>query len=177
MAKQISTTYGNALFELALEEGKMDQLLEEVTEVRDIFKSNEELGKLLNHPKIPKEEKITCIENIYKSKVSDELLGIMVVMIKKDRQKGIVDVFDYYERRYMEYKNIGTAYITSAVDLRDEQKKAIEGKLLDTTRYEKIIAKYKVDKAIIGGLVIRIEDRVVDSSIKTQIELLSKSLN
>ncbi len=176
MAKQVSLTYGNALFELARDEGKIDQILEEVLAVRQIFKDNEELVRILNHPKIVKEEKIAIVENIFKNRISDDVIGIIVIMIKKDRYSNITQVIDYYENAVKKYKNIGVAYITSAVTLSETQKNSIEQRLLDTTSYTQIEAIYNVDEVIIGGLVIRIEDRVVDSSIKTKIESLSKSL-
>ena len=56
MAKLVSTTYGDALFELALEENKIDLVSEEVTFLKDVFKENDELLKIMNHPKVPKEE-------------------------------------------------------------------------------------------------------------------------
>ena len=58
MAKLVSSTYGDALFELALEENRLDSFYEEILASRQIFLDNEELLKLLNHPKIIKEEKI-----------------------------------------------------------------------------------------------------------------------
>ncbi len=176
MAKQVSLTYGNALFELAKEEGKIDQILEEVLAVKQIFKDNEELIRILNHPKIVKEEKIAIVENIFKNRISEDVIGIIVIMIKKDRYSNIIQVFDYYENAVKKYKNIGVAHITSAVTLSETQKNSIEKRLLDTTAYTKIEAVYNEDKGIIGGLIIRIEDRVVDSSIKTKIESLSKAL-
>ena len=56
MAKLISKTYGEALFEVAMEEGTLDSMLEEVEAVFEILKSNEEYIELLNHPRIPVEE-------------------------------------------------------------------------------------------------------------------------
>lgn len=60
MAKLVSNIYGDALFEVAVENGTIDSMLEEVEAVLDIFQENEEYVKLLNHPKIPVEEKISC---------------------------------------------------------------------------------------------------------------------
>ena len=57
MAKLVSKTYGDALFELALEENKIDSLQEEVVVVLEVLAENQDLGKLMNHPKIAKEEK------------------------------------------------------------------------------------------------------------------------
>ena len=66
MAKLISKTYGEALFELAVEENKTSLFLEEVKGLLAILRENKDLGQFMNHPKIPKEEKIQVIENIFK---------------------------------------------------------------------------------------------------------------
>ena len=66
--------------------------------------------------------------------------------------------------------------MTTAVALTDVQKSAVEKRLLDTTRYESFEMNYSVDESLIGGMVIRIGDRVVDSSIKTKLYELSKNL-
>ena len=176
MAKLVSKTYGDALFELALEEGKLDLLADEVKAVSEIISDNGDLTKLMNHPQIDKEEKVKIIENIFKNRISDELLGLMVMIIEKNHYKHLVSVFDHFTECVKEYKNIGTAYITSAVELSDEQKQAIEKRLLDTTRYVEIEMKFDVDAALIGGMKIRIGDRVVDSSVSSRLERLTRDL-
>lgn len=176
MAKQVSKTYGSALFEVAMENHTLDTTLEEVLFVKQTFLENEELGRLLLHPNIEKEEKIKVIESIYKGKVSDEITGLMTMLVTKGHLKDFVPVFDYVIRAIKEEKGIGVAYISSAVELNKEQKEKIEQKLLETTKYQEIEGVYQVDQALIGGLVIRIQDTIVDSSLKTQIANLSKTL-
>lgn len=176
MAKQVSKTYGSALFEVAMENNSLDATLEEVLFVKQTFLENEDLLKLLQHPNIDKDEKISVLENIYKGKVSDEFTGLMVMMINKGHQNDLIRVFDYVISAIKEEKGIGVAYISSAVDLSESQKSKIEQKLLETTKYREIEGIYKVDASLIGGLVIRIQDTVVDSSLKTQIAKLSKVL-
>ena len=67
--------------------------------------------------------------------------------------------------------------MTSASVLTAQQKSAIESKLVDTTDYNSMEMNYIVDPTIIGGLIIRIQDRVVDSSIKSQLERMSQTLS
>lgn len=177
MAKLISKTYGDALFELALEENKLDAIADDVEAVAAAFLENPELSKLMNHPKIEKTEKCQVMENILKGKVSDELTGFIDVIIKKDRYKDIQDILNYFLVKVKEYKNIGTAYVTTAFGLSDEQKSRVEARLLETTKYEKIEINYAEDASLVGGMVIRIGDRVVDSSIKTKLYELTKDLS
>ena len=79
--------------------------------------------------------------------------------------------------RVWEEKKIGVACVTSAAALSDHQKKDIEARLLETTSYVKFRMEYSVDPALIGGMVIKIGDRVVDSSVKTKLENMAKELN
>lgn len=177
MAKLVSKTYGEALFELALEDNTLDLVMEQVKEVQAVFSENEELLKLLNHPKISKEEKVSVIENIFKGRFSDTITGFLVIIVEKGRYNEIRSIFDYFTGKVREYKNIGVAYVNSATILNDVQKKQVEEKLLETTGYEKFEMHFHVDKELIGGMVIRIGDRVVDSSIKTKLEMMAKDLS
>jgi F-type H+-transporting ATPase subunit delta len=161
---------------VALENNTLDTTLEEVLFVKQTFLENEDLSRLLQHPNIEKEEKIKVLESIYKGKVSDEITGLMVMMVTKGHQKDFLSVFDYVIDAIKEEKGIGVAYVTSAVSLSKQQQEKIEQKLLETTKYQEIEGVYRVDSSLIGGLVIRIQDTVVDSSLRTQIAKLSKSL-
>lgn len=176
MAKLVSKTYGEALFDLALEDGTLTTIIDEVNVVKEAIKENPDLLKLLSHPKINKEEKISVIENIFKGRVSDSLVGFLVIIVQKDRYDDLNGIFEYFIAKVREYKNIGVASVTSAVELTEEQKKQVEQKLLQTTKYSQFELSFTVDKSLIGGLVIRIGDRVVDSSIKTKLQMLAKDL-
>ena len=87
MAKLVSKTYGEALFELAMEAGpvKADEMLSQVQQIRKILKDNPEFDKLMMHPGIPKQEKMQVMENVWKGKVSDELAGFLQIVITKER--------------------------------------------------------------------------------------------
>lgn len=176
MAKLISKTYGEALFELAVEENKTDVFLEEVNAVIEALKQNEDFYKLLNHPKISKEEKIQVVENVFKSRISDEVTGFLTLIISKERYKELDAILEYFISRVKEEKGIGTAYVATAVPLNEIQKAQVKEKLLSTTKYNEMEMVYSVDESLIGGMVIRIKDRVVDSSIKTKLSEIKKQL-
>lgn len=176
MAKLIDKTYGDALFELAIENQKIDEYFEEAKSLLKILESEDELFKLLNHPKVGKNEKIKVMENIFAGKVQDDLTGFLVLMITKDRQNMILDTLKYFIDAVKEYKHIGVAYVTTAIELKDSQKQLVVNKLKATTNYKEFEMNYNVDKDIIGGMIIRIGDRVVDSSVKTKIYNISKDL-
>ncbi len=177
MAKLVSNVYGDALFELAVEQNKVDDFTKEVKAIIDVLNDNADLSKIMCHPKIVKEEKVEVIENVFKGRVTDEIVGLMVMVIEKDHFKDMEEIFTYYLNRVMEYKNIGIAFVKTPIELTDAQKSDVEKKLLETTDYVSFEMNYDVDPELIGGMVIRIGDRVVDSSIKTKIYELSKELS
>lgn len=177
MAKLASTTYGDALFELALEENKLDAFLNEAKDMRDILSANEDLLKLLNHPKIVREEKIQIIENIFKGNCSDEMMGFLDIVVRKGRYNELLPMLEHFIARAKKEKGIGVVYVTSAVLLTAIHKQAITEKLLSLTSYKKFEFHYEVRPEIIGGLIIRVDDRVVDSSIKTRLANMNRSLS
>ena len=99
------------------------------------------------------------------------------MIVDKGHFAEVMSVLDYFIEQTKEYKNIGTAYVTSALELSDAQKAAVEKRLLDTTKYVEFEMHYKVDADLIGGMVIRIGDRVVDGSIKNKLFDLTRELS
>ena len=176
MAKLVSKTYGDALFAVALEENRMDEFFEAVKVVADVMRANDEFGKLMNHPKIMKEDKVKIVEETFGGKVPKEIVGIMTLLVSKGRADSMLSVFDYFIDLVKEEKKIGKADVTTAMAMSDAQKEKVEKKLLETTKYESFEMCYHVDETLIGGMLIRIGDRVVDSSIKTKLYELSREL-
>ena len=171
MAKLVSKTYGDALFELAVEENRLDEFVEEVSSLIDILKENDELTKLLNHPKISKQEKAQVVEEIFGGKISRELLGLMNMIVQKDRNNEMIGIFEYFVAEVKEYKNIGTAYVTTAVELSDVQKSQIEKRLLETTKYVKIDINY----AIVPDETGQVVDDTIDGLVNGKINVFSGS--
>lgn len=178
MAKLVSKTYGEALFEVAMEsgEGKAGELMEEILGVREILVQNPEFDGLMKHPAIPKQEKLQVVKNVFKGRVSDELESFLEIIVSKERYRDLDAVFTYFIDRVKEQQRIGIAYVTTAVELTVGQKTAVEAKLLETSGYRKMEMNYSVEPALIGGMIIRVGDRVVDSSIRTKLDGLTKQL-
>lgn len=176
MAKLVSKTYGEALFKLAIEENDLDTIAEEAKSTLSAIQKNENLIKLLNHPKISRDEKVAMVEKIFKGNVSDTIVGFLVIIVEKGRYSDLEAIFEYFLAQVKEYRNIGVAYITSAVPLTEEQKKMTLDRLLKVTKYVQFDMHYTVDESLIGGMVIRIGDRVVDSSVRTKLNTMASKL-
>ena len=176
MAKLVEKTYGDALFELAMEKGNIEAYFSQCKDILQAILDNEELLKLLSHPKITKEEKVKVIEDVFARRVDDDITGFFVLIVKKDRQTELLQILEYFIDKVKDYKKIGVAYVTTAVEIGEATKKSIEDKLKATTDYVTFEMNYQVDKSIIGGMIIRIGDRIVDSSIKSKLESMAEGL-
>ena len=138
MAKLVANSYGEALFELALEKNALDDMLQEVVCIQNVIEENADFRKFLSHPQISKEEKISVVEKVFKEKASNDIVGLLVMIVKKDRYNEIDAIFDYFVNKVKEHNHIGVARVTSAVELNDEQKKTLMdlvSKLSDYTIY------------------------------------------
>ncbi len=176
MAKLVSKTYGEALFAVAMEEDRLDSFYEAVKVLAELLAEHEEFGKLMNHPKVSGEEKIKILEETFSKKIPDEILGLFCLLVEKGHADQMIPVCAYFIQMVKKEKRIGEATVTSAVELSASQKDKVCQKLLETTGYQTLEIEYRVDAALIGGMVIRIGDRVVDSSVQTKLRNLAKDL-
>lgn len=176
MAKLVSSTYADALFDLAIENQKTDEWQAQIEGVQKILDENPDFNKLMSHPRILKEEKLKLAEEAFEGNVDSEILGLIRIIIEKDRYSEIDAVFADFIKRVKDSNGIGVANVSTAKELTEAQKNAVEAKLLETTDYKKMEMHYSIDESIIAGMIIRIGDRVVDSSVRSRLEGLKKQL-
>ena len=177
MAKSAITTYGEALFQIACESSSCIEMLKEVTELKNVVDANPELKELMSNPRFSKEEHLGILEKVFKGKIDEKLFSFLELLTVKGRYGYLDEILDYFILRVKEYLHIGQAKVTSAIAIDDEMKKRIKDKLLSTTDYKEIEIEYETDPSLIGGMVIRIKDRIVDNSVKTKLENITRDLH
>ena len=176
MAKLVSSVYADALFEMAIESNKCVEWKEEIEAIRTILNDNPQFEQLMLHPQVLKEEKLKLAEEAFAGKVSSEITGLIRIVIEKDRYDQIDAIFERFVDLVKEREGIGVAWVTTARELTDAQRSAVEDKLLGTTEYKTMEMHYKVDEDVIAGMLIRIGDTVVDSTVRTRLEGLTRDL-
>lgn len=181
MAKIVSKTYGEALFQIILEKegqapGSGEELYAEACQMMEILKANPKFDELMKHPGIAKTDKLSMAEKVFQGRVSPELYEFVRLIITKDRYREMPAIMEYVSDKMREYKKIGVAHVATAVELSDAQKKQVESRLLETAPFESLEMHYRVEPELIGGMVIRIGDRVVDTSVRSKLDDLTKQL-
>lgn len=175
MVELIANQYGTALFELALESDQLDHIENEVLQLKSILEQQDDLIYLLNHPQIDMKNKITTIQSIFNGEISDDVLGLIELTIKKGRQNILVEIIDIFLKKGLEYKGIIVVQVTTITTLSEVQKSLIKKKF-ETITNKTIILEESIDETLIGGIIIRIGDRILDHSIKGRLNELSKQL-
>ena len=177
MAKLVSKVYGDAYVSVVSEKNNLIDALEEIKSVKNILLENVEIIELLDSPKMDDEEKIDFIKGIFENHISVDSMGFLLTIIEKKRQAELIPILDYVIDCVKELLLIGKATVTTALPLDDSKKERIVDELLKSSHYKSLEVEYVVDESIIGGIVIRIGDRVVDSSVKTRIDKMRKMLS
>lgn len=177
MAKLVSKVYGDAYVSVVSEKNNLIDALEEIKSVKNILLENVEIIELLDSPKMDDEEKIDFIKGIFENHISVDSMGFLLTIIEKKRQAELLPILDYVIDCVKELLLIGKATVTTALPLDDSKKERIVDELLKSSHYKSLEAEYVVDESIIGGIVIRIGDRIVDSSVKTRIDKMRKMLS
>ena len=177
MAKLVSKVYGDAYVSVVSDKNNLNVALDEIKAIKDIFVKNEDIALLLDSPKMDDEEKVSFVKGIFENHISVDSMGFLLTVIEKKRQAELISILDYVIDCIKELLLIGKATVTTALPLDDSKKDKIVDELLKSSHYKSLEAEYVVDESIIGGIVIRIGDRVVDSSVKTRIDKMRKMLS
>lgn len=179
MAKLASTRYAGALFSHAGDsddaEGALRQLSDEARLVVEILDENDELRRFLAHPHITEAEKVQVFENILRGRVSEALLGLVVLIVRKRRESIMRDVLGEFVRLVDEHNNVAKAIVTSAVPI-DEARLDIIRNILCEKFGKNIILEANVDKTQVGGFKVLTLGYSFDRTIKAYINELQTKI-
>jgi F-type H+-transporting ATPase subunit delta len=160
-----SRRYAGALFQVSESLNRSDEVLDEFRELSKIILENTELREFLEHPNITNKEKKDVIQEIFKDKVDQEIIQLVYILLEHDRLERIRYV--YYDYKYLVYKNkhMKIAYVTTAIKMNGEETDMLKAKL--SKKYNcSIEVQNIVDPGVIGGVYLRVGDRIIDGTIK-----------
>ncbi len=176
MAKLVSRTYSEALFQVALEEKKVDLFLEELVFVVGSLKMHPEFFTLFKSPQINVVEKKEIISEVFKDKLSKEMFNFLKILLDKNRGYYIELIKNEYENMLNKHKGILNAVATTAIPLSDEDSLKLREKLEKMTG-KNIKITNKIDESLLGGVLVRIGDKVIDGTIKGRLDEVKESLS
>ena len=168
----VSKRYALAIYDFATENDEVFEVFEVLNLLLEHIKNDEDFKKFLKYPVIDKEEKKKLINHIY-SDVNKQSLKILDYLVDKDRLLHIKEIYEEYSKIYYEKhkKLIVTAIFPK--ELTEAQKEKLTENL-KKLKGKDVVIHYRIDESLIGGGLIRINDEVIDGSIKTQLNSIKR---
>ena len=172
---QAANTYGQALYDLAKDEGLGKTILEELNVLKGVFAENPQYSKLLSAPDIPKQERCGVLDEAFRGKVHPYVLNFMKILTEKGYIRQFPDCCDAYRGLYNEDNGILVVKAVSAIALSDVQVRKLTEKLSATTG-KTVDLQCSVDPAELGGLRLSYGGKLVDGTVKTRLDAIGKLL-
>jgi F-type H+-transporting ATPase subunit delta len=163
--------YNTALYQSAVESNLLEEIQSDISQILRLINSLPDFRLFLESPVINISRKKEVLKSLFEGRINHLTLKFLILLCDKNRINNLKDIctdfLDYADRK----KGILRAEIQTAVELSETEKNAIVERLSKFTK-SYVSAEYKINPEIIGGFIARIDDRIIDASIKRQLELL-----
>lgn len=171
MSALVEKIYSNALFQITQEDKSSDDVLNELSSLGNIFSQNYELIKLLSAPTLNATEKQKIVSDIFKNKISATTFNFINVIVEKNRISYIDKIIESYKELYNDYNGILEITAITSTAMSDTLRKKLVSKL-EQVSSKKITLVEKVDKDILGGIVLNYGNTQIDGSLKSKLDNL-----
>ena len=171
----LAKKYAAAMFELAQEENKLSQSDEQLTQIGSLFNECVGLKAFMDNPQVAIQAKKELMKKILPDDFDQSVVNFMLLLVDKHRITLLTEIITSFHALSNEAQGIQLAYVRTAVALTNDQKAALAKKLENVTE-KRIQLRERIDPSLIGGIVIKIGDRLIDGSVVGQIKSIKKQL-
>ncbi|WP_071393290.1 F0F1 ATP synthase subunit delta [Bacillus tuaregi] len=171
----VANRYAYALFQLAKEKKLLEPMEEELRVVREVVSGNTELNTVLKSPKVSKQAKEQLIKKAFTA-VNPYVLNTLLILIDRHREDEMAQVADQFITLANEEKGIADATVVSTRLLTEEESKALSSTFAAKVGKKSLRIENKVDSNLLGGIKVRIGNRIFDGSLKGKLERLERQL-
>lgn len=169
--RTVARRYARALYEEADRLGAVDPIDEDVSLLRETLDASDELDRFFRSPVIPVSKKIGVVQALFGERTHELTTTFLVLLIRKDRENLVSSVVDEYQALRDEQRGIVEATVRTAHVLDETETAALEEALEQTTG-KRVRLNIVQDVDLIGGVVVRIGDRVFDGSVRNKLDTL-----
>ena len=168
----VSDRYASALYDLAAEKKLVDPVLEDLSNLKNILKDNKELSLVVKSPLITSIDKLNIFESLLKKINANELTSTFLKVIEKNKRfSNLASIITQFMNINSQKRGDVLADITSADELNDDQKNNITNQLKSILG-DKLSLSFDVDKNIMGGLIVKVGSKMIDTSLANKINKL-----
>ncbi|MFW5980411.1 MAG: ATP synthase F1 subunit delta [Halanaerobiaceae bacterium] len=173
---EIASKYSQALYELGQNNNNLIKIKDELNEVWQIIEENVKLKNVLFHQRILRDEKKEVLEKLFADKISRVMLNFLKLLIDKRRIYYLEFIINEFNQKVNQAREILQIKVISAIPLNDQLFNKLSSKLDQILDYQ-IVLEQTQDPSILGGLKLKINNKIIDGSIKTRLENLNERLD
>jgi F-type H+-transporting ATPase subunit delta len=167
--------YAEALFQVARAEESIDRVEEELTRLKDSLESNAQVKEFMNNLQISPEGKKSALFQIFGEKVSPIILNWINMVIDQGRQRKLPNILEAFFKLAQESRQKVTAEVITSVPLSEDLIQRLEKELSRASK-KQVFLKPMVDESILGGVIVKIENKIIDGSVKHRLEELKQEM-
>lgn len=175
MEARVSKRYAKALFELAREKNLLAETEESLRKVQDVYEATEEFQTLLESPVIQASEKRKVADQLFKEKIHPLAFQFISLLFEKNREVLLPQVISGFLVLLDEARGIIRGQLYTAHSFTDPQLEQLVKKM-NTITGKNVIFEQRVDSGLLGGFVIRMNDKIIDSSLKNQLAKMRENM-
>nr|UHY41276.1 ATP synthase CF1 subunit delta [Thalassionema frauenfeldii] len=176
-ALKIAAPYARALFDFVKETGTLFEVTSDIQNIQGLLFKSKELFKCLQNPLVSNEAKQEILIKVGGKKMKHETLQFLTTLIKRNRINLLSTIiFSYLELVY-KTANSQAFQIVSATDLSNGQRVRLIKKIKSVSENNRIMVQFSTDKSLIGGFLIKNQDKIIDYSVKNKLKTLAKLLD
>ena len=173
--RQVATRYAEALLESSKKAGVLNEVAESLVGVMDVAADNPDLVIFMDSPQVREQEKKKLLQDVFGEKIEPVLLNFFFLLIDRNRIENTRDIAEVFADLVEIENGITRATVLTAVPLPGDLAQALEDKLAAHTG-NRIILEKKIDPDVIGGVCVTLGDRILDGTVRTNLDLLRKTL-
>ena len=177
LASKIAAPYARALFDFSVDKNIMHQITADFQNLEIFLDESTELTDYLNNPLVSNDAKGEVLTKTLKSQVNSETFKFLMVLVSRDRINLLKSVITNYLELVYETASIKTIEVVTAVEFSNAQKNTLIQKLKELTNAREIKLAITVEPNLIGGFLIKTESKIIDFTIKNQLQQLAKHLD
>jgi len=166
--------YATALLELAKERDELESILEDMEFIYNTLEDSRELVVFLKSPIIKFDDKISVLDELFSSEIQEATKLFMKLLAKKERVNLLDQISEAFIEKYKQLAGIITIEVYVAHELSEEQQNELH-KTLEEKTQKTVELNITQDESLKGGMAIRIDDTVIDGTVKHKLEELEES--
>jgi F-type H+-transporting ATPase subunit delta len=175
ISSRVVKRYAKALFEAGLETKKLESIDRDIETLQSYYEEVEEFRNLIQSPTIQDQTKQKYFQSIFKDEIDPITLSFMSLLFMKSREYLLIEILHTYRQLVDLHRGIVRGEVHSVISLNEKEMNNLKLKLDQITKKNVVLTQYE-DKSLLGGFLVKINDQVIDSSLKSQLEKLHRRL-